>query len=84
MFIYTILQIFFTRGIYSNTWKAGKNKTHYSQAKLVLNLANKGSEQQIQHNSVAPTQLCSIWQGCTAKSVHVSEGYFPLNYCHGW
>jgi hypothetical protein len=44
MFIFTTLQIFFTRGTYSNTRKAGKNKTHYIQAKLVLNLANKGSE----------------------------------------
>jgi len=39
MFIFTTLQIFFTREIYSNTRKAGKNKTHYIQAKLVLNLA---------------------------------------------
>jgi hypothetical protein len=44
MFIFTTLQIFFTRGIYSNTRKAGKNKTHYIQAKLVLNLAKKDSE----------------------------------------
>ena len=44
MFIFTTLQIFFTRGIYSNTRKAGKHKTHYIQAKLVLNLANKGTE----------------------------------------
>ena len=44
MFIFTTLQIFFTREIYSNTRKAGKNKTHYIQAKLVLNLAKKRSE----------------------------------------
>ena len=32
MSIFTTLQIFFTRGIYSNTRKAGTNKTHYIQA----------------------------------------------------
>jgi hypothetical protein len=67
----TALQIFFTRGIYSNTRKAGTNKTHYIQAMLVLKLANEGKEQQIQNSPVIPTLLCCTWQGCTTMSVQV-------------
>jgi hypothetical protein len=67
------LQIFFTRGIYSNTSKAGTNETHYIQAILVLNLANQGGEQHIQHNLVILTLIRCIWQGRTTKSVQVKE-----------